>query len=164
MPSRPLPSALVFVLQFLSPPVLYELGLPAAIDWLAEQLESRHRLRVSVQSDSALSTLDDELSALLFRAVRELLTNVVKHANTATASVTLRREVNDLCVTVQDGGDGFDPSRLHNYEATDGFGLFSVSEQITRLGGSFDVATRPGHGAKITLRVPLGDHKSDFPP
>ncbi len=139
----------------LSPPVLYDLGLSAAVGWLGEQLESQHGGRVAIESDAALEKLDDETSSLLFRAVRELLTNVVKHARTPAATVSLRRDGDSLAVVVEDQGTGFDPARIGRHEATETFGLFSVREQITRLGGAFDVVSGVDRGTKITLRVPI---------
>ena len=137
----------------LSPPVLYDLGLPAAVAWLGEQLESQHQLHVEVDADAPFAKLDDEVAGLLFRAVRELLTNVVTHAQVTQASVSLRRDDGHLVVGVEDKGTGFDPARAS--EAERGFGLFSVREQITRLGGTFEAQSNPGQGTRITLSVPL---------
>ena len=148
----------------LSPPILYDLGLAAAVSWLGEQLETRHQLQVSLACDDALVTLDEEVAALIFRSIRELLANVVKHANTKSASVTLRGDGSDLVVTVKDEGAGFDPTKMRDYETTDGFGLFSVREQIARLGGTFDVASQPGHGTNVTLRIPFRPREPHLPP
>ncbi len=148
----------------LSPPILYDLGLAAAVSWLGEQLEARHQLQVSLACDDALVALDEEVAALLFRSIRELLVNVVKHAKTKAAAVTLHGDGGDLVVTVRDEGAGFDPTKMRDYETTDGFGLFSVREQIARLGGTFDVTSRPGHGTNVTLRIPFRPRESNLPP
>ena len=147
----------------LSPPVLYDLGLPAAVSWLGEQLEAQHGLRVEVEADVPFGKLEDETAGLLFRAVREMLTNVVKHAKTSTASVSVHRVDGTLRVVVEDQGTGFDPNRLKSYEAAKGFGLFSVREQITRLGGTFEAVSSPEHGTRITLQIPLNDRKAVLP-
>ncbi|MDP1827671.1 MAG: CheR family methyltransferase [Archangium sp.] len=139
----------------LSPPVLYDLGLPAAVAWLGDQLEAQHHLHVTVEADQPFEKVEDETAALLFRAVRELLTNVIKHAKTPNARVALHRRDSTLTVTVEDHGTGFDPARLKNYEAAKGFGLFSVREQMTRLGGTFEATSSPAQGTKIVLQVPL---------
>lgn len=139
----------------LSPPVLYDLGLPAAVAWLGEQLETQHHLHVTVEADQPFEKVEDETAALLFRAVRELLTNVIKHAKTPQARVALHRVDSTLAVTVEDHGTGFDPARLKNYEAAKGFGLFSVREQMTRLGGTFEATSSPAEGTRIVLQVPL---------
>ncbi len=147
----------------LSPPILYDLGLAAAVSWLGEQLGKRKRLKVSVTSDDALPTLDHDVAALLFRSIRELLSNVVKHANTNTAAVALLRDGQDLLVRVRDEGAGFDPSRARDWDASGGFGLFSVREQLMRLGGIFEVDSRPARGTSVTLRLPLQIAQSKLP-
>lgn len=138
----------------LSPPVLYDLGLVAALEWFGEQLEAQHGLHVVVRADERWSLLDTETAAMLFRAIRELLTNVVKHAATGLVRVSLAREANELVVVVHDQGKGFDVDRLKASGASRGFGLFSVREQVLRLGGHFEVTSSPQHGTRITLRVP----------
>lgn len=143
----------------LSPPVLYDLGLPSAVAWLGEQLESQHHLHVVVEADSPFEKLEDETAGLLFRAVRECLTNVVKHARTGEAHVAIHRHEGMLTVVVGDQGAGFDPVKLQKYGAAKGFGLFSVREQIMRLGGTFDASSSPETGTRITLQIPLNDRK-----
>jgi two-component system, chemotaxis family, CheB/CheR fusion protein len=147
----------------LSPPVLYDLGLPAAVAWFGEQLEAQHHLHVEVEADQPFAKLEDETAGLLFRAVRELLTNVVKHAKTSQARVSVHRTGSTLTVVVEDQGAGFDSQRLKNYEAAKGFGLFSVREQIMRLGGTFEAISSPESGTRITLEVPLVDRRSVQP-
>lgn len=138
----------------LSPPVLYDLGLVAALEWLGEQLTTQHGVAVTVEADEPWQFLDAETAALLFRAVRELLTNVIKHAATRVARVGLARRGSELVVVVEDRGCGFDMERLASHGRSRGFGLFSVREQILRLGGHFEVTSSPQHGTRITLRIP----------
>jgi len=76
----------------LSPPVLYELGLEAGIEWLAEQFQAQHHLRIEVEDDRQPKPLGEDVRTLIFRAVRELLVNVVKHARARLVKVSLRRE------------------------------------------------------------------------
>lgn len=147
----------------LSPPVLYDLGLPAAVSWLGEQLEGQHHLHVEVEADQPFEKLEDETAGLLFRAVREMLTNVVKHAKVNEAAVSLHRHDDKLTVVISDEGSGFDPARLKSYEAAKGFGLFSVREQILRLGGIFEANSSPGRGTRITLQIPLKARKQSNP-
>ena len=147
----------------LSPPVLYDLGLPAAVGWLGEQLEAQHHLHVTVEADQPFTRIEDEVAALLFRAVRELLTNVVKHAKTEKARVSLHRDGDHLTLVVEDHGAGFDPARIKTHEAAKGFGLFSVREQITRLGGTFTATSSAANGTRITLQVPLNGRKPVSP-
>ena len=142
--------ALIFEL---SPPVLYDLGLKAAVAWLAEQFALHHRLAVRVEGDD-LVDLDSDAASILFRAVRELLTNVAKHAKSPRATVTLRREGDHVGIDVEDSGVGFDAASLRAH-ASRGFGLFSVREQIARLGGTLEIAAESGAGTRVSLRVPV---------
>jgi signal transduction histidine kinase len=143
--------------------VLYDLGLPAAVAWLGEQLEAQHHLHVVVEADEPFEKVEDETAGLLFRAIRELLTNVVKHAKTSEARVAVHRKESRLVVVVEDQGTGFDSARIKNYEAAKGFGLFSVREQITRLGGTFEVTSSPTQGTRITLQIPSNSRRSVQP-
>jgi PAS domain S-box-containing protein len=144
----------------LSPPVLHDLGLPQALTWLAEDVERRHGLRVELTDEGLDAALDDASATLVFRAVRELLTNVWKHARTASATVTLRRSGACCEVEVEDKGLGFEVAG-HGLQYSSGYGLFSVREQIARLGGAVAISSAPGHGTRVGVRVPL---PGDGPP
>jgi two-component system CheB/CheR fusion protein len=136
----------------LSPPILYDLGLEAAVSWLADQMKQDSGLEVHIDDDGEPKPLEETTAALLFRAIREPLLNVLKHAHTGVAWVSLRREGEQLCVQVRDEGVGFD---VEQAQPTSGFGLFSVRERISRLGGSVEISTAPGRGVHAELRLPL---------
>jgi signal transduction histidine kinase len=138
----------------LSPPVLYDLGLEAAISWLAEELERRHGLKVDVNDDGTTKPLDEAASAVTFRAIRELLMNVVKHANAPRATVTLTSSGGHLEVEVRDEGVGFDVATGFGHEKP-GFGLLSVRQQLARLGGLVELESEPGRGTRARMRVAL---------
>lgn len=138
----------------ISPPVLYELGLSAAIRWLTTKIEADHGLHVEVDAADRMADLEPEVSALLFRGVRELLMNVVKHAETKTAKVRLCRERNALLVEVHDRGAGFRSSRLDVVDEKDaGFGLFSLRERLAAIDGTLEVQSDPGIGTTVVMRV-----------
>ena len=139
----------------LSPPILYDLGLKEALSWLAEDLGKRWGIGIEVSDDALAKPLDDATAGLVFRAVRELLTNVLKHAQAASAQVSLRRSGDHLEVDVKDQGIGFDPEAITSSSTGGGFGLFSVREQITRLGGTMEVESRRRRGTSVSLRLPL---------
>jgi two-component system CheB/CheR fusion protein len=138
----------------LSPPILYELGLHDALSWLAEELRKRSGIQIEIRDDGLPKPLGDETAGVLFRAVRELLTNVVKHAQTRVASVSLCRTGDQLQIDVEDSGVGFDTSAAPVPSAS-GFGLFSVREQMSRLGGALEVESHPHEGTRVSLRLPL---------
>ncbi len=139
----------------LSPPVLYDLGLKAALGWLAEDLEKRHGIKVEVSDDGAEKPLDDAAKGVVFRAVRELLMNVLKHAQSAEAKVTLRLADGQFHIDVEDRGVGFDLGTPADAPSRPGFGLLSVREQIARLGGNLIVESSPGRGTVASVRIPL---------
>jgi signal transduction histidine kinase len=142
----------------LSPPILYTVGLAAALEWLGRRIHDRHGVAVGVEADSKAEPGDKCIQALLFRAVQELLFNVVKHARTDHVQVTMVRTANqETQITVSDRGAGFDPSQLEEGTAAEGgFGLFSISERLRFLGGQFEIRSEPGKGTRAILRVPLG--------
>jgi PAS domain S-box-containing protein len=140
----------------LSPPVLHEFGLAAALKWLGEQMP-RQGLTVSSTIDAESLNLTENQAVLLFQSARELLLNVVKHARTDRACLQLESRHGELRVAIMDQGCGFDPSSLKGTAASqDAFGLFSIRERMESLGGRLEIAARPGHGATVTLVMPLG--------
>jgi len=139
----------------LSPPVLYELGLEAAVEWLAAQFKARHGLDVKIQDDGQPKMLGEDVRAALFQSIRELLFNVVKHANSDRATISLARSGQQVQVTVQDEGAGFDAQALEPDPQMNGLGLFSIRERIDLLGGTVTVDSAPGRGTRITLTAPI---------
>lgn len=137
----------------LSPPILFELGLTPALEWLATRIEADHGLRVHVVDLGTPSRLSDETLALLFSAIRELLINVVKHADAANAWVTTRAEEGVIEVEIEDDGKGCD-SQAIKIGATAGFGLFNIRERLTHLNGQLDIASAPGKGCRVMARFP----------
>lgn len=141
----------------LSPPVLYELGLVPAVEWLGERLALEHDIACNVSQQGQPIPLDLDLQIVLFQAARELLANIGKHAGATEAIVVLRWGPTFVVMTVQDDGIGFDPltSRAGRPDRHGGFGLFSISERLHLLGGEIDIGSTPGSGTRITLRVPV---------
>jgi PAS domain S-box-containing protein len=137
----------------LRPDVLDEHDLPAAIEWVAKRM-ARHGLKVEVADDGKPKPLHEELLGFLFQSVRELLWNVVKHARTTEALVTIERTDSDVRLVVEDKGIGFNPSKRVAPTEEGGFGLFSIAERIDLLGGKMEVESGRRRGARITLSVP----------
>jgi PAS domain S-box-containing protein len=144
----------------LSLPVLYELGFEAAVEWYAKHIRSQHGIKVDVQKDLLPIPMDDEIKVLLFRSVRELMINIVKHAQARNARVTIRREGEDVNIAVEDDGVGiqdvFGDPRLRS---NGGFGLFSIRERLHYLGGQVEVESGNSQGTRVTLMVPLQNAK-----
>jgi PAS domain S-box-containing protein len=145
------------LLAELSPPVLYELGFEAAVEWLAEQASTGvGRPRCVVRSDGATKPLGESSQVVLFQAVRELLTNVGKHARASEVRVSIERAGDALRVEVADDGVGFDPASVEPPSVSrGGFGLFSIRERLRLLGGVMRVDSKAGSGTRIVLTAPL---------
>ena len=138
----------------LNPPVLDELGLPSALNWLAKQMPL-HGLLVEVRLAQEQVSLPDDQAVLLFQSVRELLINVAKHAGTDRATVTLKVDPNqELRIEVQDQGHGFDTMAMEARSEHGHFGLFSVKERMQAMGGRLDVKSRPGEGTRVIVSLP----------
>jgi signal transduction histidine kinase len=141
----------------LSSPILYELGLEAAVsEWLSEQIDGKHGIVTKHEDDGRSKPLDDDVRALLFRNVQELLVNVVKHAHACKVEVYSRRVNNQIQISVEDDGIGFDAKDITSKPTrTGGFGLFNVREKLEQLGGNLEIESEPGHGTRIKITAPL---------
>jgi light-regulated signal transduction histidine kinase (bacteriophytochrome) len=143
----------------LAPAVLHELGLPPALDVLGEEISHTFGLTVTVTDDGQPKPLSHELRSILYRAVRELLINVAKHAQTHTALVESSVHDGHVMIRVADAGCGYEPA-TSNSRTRRGQGLATLSERLALVGGTIDVKTAPGAGTIVVLAAPLaaGDH------
>ncbi len=139
----------------LSPPVLYELGFEAAVEWLGEQILSRQDIRFHFNDDGQPKPMEDEARILLFQAVRELLVNVVKHSQARNSSVYIRRDGNNIQINVEDDGIGFNISKLGSYLRTGSFGLFSIRERLNHIRGYLNIESESGKGTRVIIVAPL---------
>lgn len=140
----------------ISPPELYELGLEAALDELLVMTGKDHGLATQLVDDEEPKPLTLDVQVTLYRAVRELIFNAVKHARADCIKVAVRREEHTIRVDVSDDGVGFDPARVYAYGIRDkSFGLLSIRERIGLLGGSMEIDSRVGGGTTVCLRAPL---------
>ena len=140
----------------LAPPVLYELGFQAAVDWLVEEVRKQHNLRMTLEDEAGCLELADETRVFLFLALRETLVNVVKHAEARSVKVRLRTEDDTLRVEVTDDGKGFDV-KDHGWRTGggSGFGLFNIHDRLDQLGGRLEIQSKPGRGTTVILTAPL---------
>ena len=140
----------------LSSPILYELGLKKAIEWLVENIFKQYNLVVILDDDKQEKPLDDDMNMFLYQAVRELLINIVKHAKTAKAVLTIKKNNSNIQIRVEDNGVGFVLSNVHFLNpAGNRFGLFHIRERIEQFGGHIEIQSQPNSGTKITLVAPL---------
>jgi signal transduction histidine kinase len=137
--------------------VLRELGLAAGVESLCERLGQESGVRFRVETDGELESLGEDLRTLLYRAVRELCRNVVRHARAQHAEVRLHSDGGRIQIVVADDGEGFDASEhTRRFDTTGGFGLFAIREMCAHVGGRFEIESAAGKGARAVLSVPLG--------
>jgi two-component system CheB/CheR fusion protein len=139
----------------LNPPVLREQGLEAALRWLAHYVQERYGLRVGVSVARGTRIVREDERILLIQLVRELLMNVIKHAQTDKAEVFVRKEGKNVYITVSDPGVGFDIATARKRSRRgDRRGLFSIEERLELFGGRMEIDSRPGEGTRSTIIVP----------
>lgn len=149
----------------LSSALLYEMGLEAALESLAERCDQRHGLRIDFEADPQPRLSDhpavaEDAAVILYRAVRELLWNVVRHAGAKSARVSVERDGDRVRITVEDDGIGFDPARAgESFGEGGGFGLFSLRQQLTSMGGRLGVHSAPGEGSRVVVVAPVGGRR-----
>jgi signal transduction histidine kinase len=142
------------VIADLSPPGLYELGLEPALKWLSVYMRGQDNLLVELHVDANAAAYNLELRVLVFKLIRELLRNVVKHAGVRSAAVTVAQTAKELCVVVEDHGVGFE-WQLSLFEArSSGFGLWSVADRVRAAAGDMTVDTAPGRGCRVSVVFP----------
>ncbi|MFZ1747483.1 MAG: chemotaxis protein CheB [Nitrospirales bacterium] len=147
----------------ISPPILYEFGFMAAIRWLAEKMV-RYDLHVTVTShlEDHVLNLSETVSIILYHVIRELLLNVIKHAQTQEASILINHVSSEYVgIEVADRGCGFDLSStqetLFHFEK---FGLLNIQERVESLGGEYEILSTIGEGTRVVIKVPFSvqDH------
>lgn len=138
----------------LSPPILHEAGLIAALQWLCAWTRDNHGLHVRCALDQRAEPQSLDIRLLLFQSVRELLLNVIKHSGVKTARLDVAAVDNQVQVVVSDDGQGFDLSTVESDRGSRGFGLFSIQERLDLIGGRFTIESAPGRGSRFTLLAP----------
>jgi len=139
------------VIADLSPPGLYELGLEPALKWLSVYLRSKDNLQVDLTVTAEDAGMDIELRVLVFKVIRELLRNVVKHSGVQAAHVTVSSDAKELRVVVEDRGVGFEWQLSLFEPRAQGFGLWSVADRVRDAAGEMSVDTGPGRGCRVTV-------------
>lgn len=140
----------------LGSPILYELGLQAAIESILEQIDDQNDFAVQLHVKSKPPNLHETVNVILFQAVREAVFNVSKYADAQQVDITLALSTTTFDITISDDGKGFDPQTVRPDTTTrSGFGLFNIGERMDSIGGKLLIESEPGHGTHITLSVPI---------
>jgi PAS domain S-box-containing protein len=152
----------------LSNPVLYEFGFVAAMEhYLTEKIRGKHGLKCKFTADHQLPDLGHEISIILYRTVRELLVNIIKHAKAKTVNLCIRKTGEKLQVDLEDDGVGFDPAGVDlalTEGSGGGFGLFSIRQQLEHFGGTIKIKSEHGKGTCVTIAMPLKNNNTNSEP
>ena len=142
----------------LAPPVLYEHGLAAALEWLAAETRKNYNVEVTVEADASANPKAADARIFLFRAVRELLLNSMKHAGGSAVHIKMQhRRPDKVRIIVADDGPGFDPNSLNDKRTgSQTVGLLNLRERVSNFGGEFQINSGPKRGTRITLSLPRG--------
>lgn len=144
----------------LSSPVLYELGLGPAVEEAGESICAQNGLAFEFETDGDRPLLDDDTAAFLLRGAKELMMNVVKHAQASKIRSAVQYEGPYLRVIVEDNGNGFDHSTVDTASGVH-FGLFSIRERMDHIGGSLKIECTPDSGTRVTLLVPIASGRDE---
>jgi signal transduction histidine kinase len=138
----------------LRPTVLDDLGWIPAIRFLAEGVSKRTNVPIQIKTTFA-GRLPSAVEIALYRFVQEALTNATKHARASRVSIQVRRVGRVLCCSIQDDGTGFDVRAVQSDRGRRGLGLIGMRERLSAIGGTFSIDSTPGHGTKLSIRVPM---------
>jgi two-component system, NarL family, sensor histidine kinase DevS len=136
----------------LRPAVLDDFGLVPALERLIDSFAEQSDMRVDFRSALGETRLPSEVETTLYRVVQESLTNIVKHANAQSVSVSVSRRESTVAAVIEDDGAGFDQRRVRE----EGVGLLGMRERLSFVDGRLEIESRPGAGTTIVAEVPLG--------
>jgi signal transduction histidine kinase len=138
-------------------PALYELGFENGVACLVEeQIDSKSAIKSKFVDDGQVKPLSDDVKILLFRSVRELLSNVIEHAHAQNVKVSIRKLGSQIKVRIEDDGVGFSPSEIAQRKGKQqGFGHFGIGARLRELGGYLEIDSNPEQGCKVTMTAPL---------
>ena len=144
------------VINELYPEQLYETGLAAALQSLAEEIQAKHGIICTAKIDWTAKELKDEVQQVLLRAVRELLFNVIKHARASRVKIVMSRKAGSVVTEVSDDGQGFDRHKTVLSDLSIGrFGLFSVRARLAPLRGHLRIFSNVGKGTRAMITLPI---------
>jgi len=138
----------------ISPSVLHGDGIAEAIHWLASRMKEQYGLQLEMDTKHDFAQLPDHMRVTLFQAVREMLFNIVKHAGTLQAKITLEQLDGGGQILISDSGNGFDAHTVMT-DPQAAHGLLIIRDRLSLMGGSVDIESKPGDGTRVRLEFPL---------
>ena len=140
--------------QALRPSILDDLGLVAAIKWLAGEIHKLSGIEIKVKTDT-IPLLPPETQLVLFRIVQESLNNVHRHSGASEAGIAVECQGTEIRVTISDNGKGFKlPRQLSEFAGQGKLGLTGMAERVQLIGGELEVSSQEGKGTTIVVKVP----------
>lgn len=136
----------------LRPGILDDFGLHAAIEWQAEEFETRTGKKCNVVLNVDDLNIGDDVSTAIFRIMQETLTNIMRHADADRVELQLREEPGELIFMVRDDGIGLNLDEVNTPQS---YGLVGIRERAHSLGGTAEITSSPGHGTTVCVRLPL---------
>ncbi|MFA5308775.1 MAG: PAS domain S-box protein [Dehalococcoidales bacterium] len=141
--------------QGLRPRVIDDLGLVAALEWIAEELERDQHIRTRVETRNMERTLPPETQILLFRIAQEALNNIRKHAGADNVNIKVDGGLKNIKMTVSDNGQGFEmPGKIEGMVSEGRLGLMGMHERARLLNGNLQIKSTPGKGTVVTVTLP----------
>ncbi|MEO9570080.1 MAG: PAS domain S-box protein [Polaribacter sp.] len=147
------------ITQELSPPILYQLGIIEALNWLLENLETTHKIKFKFNTKITSIKLSELKSIILYRSIQEVLTNAIKYAKASKIILNLYKSKEDVIIDIVDDGVGFNTSILNNLKnhSGSGFGLFTAQERVRNIQGEFSVTSEINTGTIVKILIPLSE-------
>jgi len=143
----------------LRPRVLDDLGLPAALERLVFEWQSRLHIPIDLMITPGAQRLPPAVETALYRIIQEALTNIARHASAQSASILVERRQNTVIAVIEDNGIGFDPHHNSNHQR---IGILGMQERAKQLGGQLKIESSPGQGTSIFVEIPVDDHETEF--
>ncbi len=140
----------------LSPSILEDLGLVAALRWLVKSTGKYYYIDIACDVDAIDQTFSGNAELLLFRIFQEALTNIAKHSRARSASISARKGNGAVAIAISDTGRGFDLKSVAAHKSADrGLGLAAMDERVRMLGGELEIRSRENQGTRISIRLPV---------
>ena len=135
----------------LRPAVLDDLGLESAIAWQAGEFQDRTKIRCHAKDVAELSVPQEHATAV-FRIFQEILTNVARHSQASSVTISLRQKGRDVILEVADNGKGI---RLEELKGSKSLGLVGMRERAALLDGKIEISGERGKGTLVRVIIPL---------
>ena len=139
------------ILSELRSRILDDHNLLEAIEWLCRQFSETTGIPVKLKAPEGTIKIEEQSATSLFRVCQEAFTNITRHAHAKNISVTISIIEENIILTIEDDGKGFDPATVQNKKS---FGILGMRERILALSGKFELVSSPGNGTKISVTVP----------